>query len=64
MPKINTITIERMSANAPSSQRSNPNEKPEHPPVSLNGTDWGPSNAEHLIVQDMMDGLVPYDKLI
>ena len=64
MPKINTIAIERMSANAPSSQRSNPNEKPERPPVSLNGADWGPSSAKHLIVQDMMDGLVPYDRPI
>ena len=39
-------------------------EPAERPPVSLNGADWGSSNAKHLIVQDMMDGLVPYDKPI
>ena len=34
------------------------------PPVSLNGADWASSDAKHLIVQDMMDGLVPYDQPI
>lgn len=29
------------------------------PPVSLNGADWGSSDAKHLIVQDTMDGLAP-----
>ena len=36
-------------------------QNPERPPASLNGADWGSSDAKHLIVQDMMDGLVPYD---
>ena len=31
----------------------------DRPPVSLNGADWASSDAKHLIVQDMMDGLVP-----
>ena len=29
------------------------------PPPSLNGADWGSSDAKHLIIQDMLDGLVP-----
>jgi hypothetical protein len=34
------------------------------PPVSLNGADWGTSDAKHLIIQDMLDGLVPVDENI
>lgn len=36
----------------------------QRPPVSLNGADWRYSDAKHLIVQDMLDGLVAYDKPI
>ena len=38
--------------------------KKERPPAALNGADWGSSAAKHLIVQDMMDGLVPYNERI
>jgi hypothetical protein len=34
------------------------------PPVSLNGADWGTSDAKHLMIQDMLDGLVPVDEKI
>jgi hypothetical protein len=34
------------------------------PPASLNGADWGTSDAKHLMVQDMFDGLVPVDENI
>ena len=40
------------------------NPPPSRPPCSLNGADWGSSDAKHLIVQDMMDGLVPYNERI
>ena len=29
------------------------------PPATLNGADWGSSDAKKLIIQDMLDGLVP-----
>jgi hypothetical protein len=32
----------------------------EGPPASLNGAEWGTSEAKRLIAQDMMDNLVPY----
>jgi hypothetical protein len=34
-------------------------EPKERPPVSLNGADWRTSDAKKLIVQDMMDNIVP-----
>ena len=34
------------------------------PPASLNGADWGSSEAKHLMAQDMLDGLVPIDQPI
>ena len=37
---------------------------PDRPPATLNGADWGRSDAKHLMVQDMIDGLVPCDKPI
>ena len=39
-------------------------EKPDRPPATLNGADWGTSAAKRLIAQDMMDGLVPVDERI
>ncbi len=47
-----------------SSRRSTNPPKEPRPPASLNDADWGSSKAKHLIVQDMMDGLVPYDEKI
>ena len=41
-----------------------PSEAEERPPCSLNGADWGTSDAKHLMVQDMMDGLVPVNSKI
>jgi hypothetical protein len=41
------------------SQPRNPVERTRRPPPSLNGADWGTSDAKHLIIQDMLDGLVP-----
>jgi hypothetical protein len=41
-----------------------PNRAPQRPPASLNDADWGSSDAKHLIVQDMMDGIVPYNQKI
>ena len=31
----------------------------DRPPASLNGADWGASNAKHLIAQDLLDNIVP-----
>ena len=39
-------------------------EAPKRPPVSLNGAEWINSDAKKLMVQDMMDGIVPVDEKI
>ena len=36
----------------------------QRPPPALNGADWRTSDAKQLIVQDMLDGLVPYKEPI
>jgi hypothetical protein len=38
--------------------------KDDRPPATLNGEDWVNSDAKKLMVQDMLDGLVPVDKKI
>ena len=48
----------------PPSSQAKTKEKPDRPPASLNGADWGSSDAKHLIVQDMMDGLVSCEEPI
>lgn len=37
---------------------------PQRPPASLNGADWGTSEAKQLLAQDMLDGIVPVDTKI
>ena len=44
---------------APNGQEERP-----RPPASLNGADWGSSAAKRLVVQDMLDGLVPVNERI
>ena len=56
LTKLFTSTI---ASNNPATKK-----KKERPPATLNGANWGSSAAKHLIVQDMMDGLVPYDEKI
>lgn len=34
-------------------------EKPPRPPATLNGANWGGSNAKNLIAQDIIDGHIP-----
>lgn len=61
LPLITMSTPQERPPPEPSPQQPPP---PPRPPASLNGADWGTSDAKHLIVQDMLDGLVPYDEKI
>lgn len=45
-------------------KESAPKGAPKRPPCSLNGADWGASDAKQLIAQDMLDEIVPYKEKI
>ena len=44
--------------------RSSTSKASERPPATLNGAEWINSDAKRLMVQDMMDGIVPVNERI
>jgi hypothetical protein len=62
VPKPSTTSRQPRQKNAASSNSAQKDNG--RPPPSLNGADWVSSDAKKLLVQDMLDGLVPVNEKI